>query len=133
MFNFKCKSHRGKSPSNRTDALCIIELENRSISMVYATTILIKEKTTLVPIIVYQVSPMSIILTDEHRSYACLHQFNYTHNTVCHKYEYVNSHNAVNTQPVESFHNELKLEIKRCKKNFNTKSRQIFISFLCLL
>ncbi|KAG0440114.1 hypothetical protein DMUE_1974 [Dictyocoela muelleri] len=64
MLNFKCKSHRGRSTSNRTDALCIIELENGSISRVYATNIPNKEQTTLVPIIVYQVCPNSIIWTD---------------------------------------------------------------------
>ncbi|KAM0674204.1 hypothetical protein GVAV_002278 [Gurleya vavrai] len=25
MLNFKCKSHRGRSPENKTDALCIVE------------------------------------------------------------------------------------------------------------
>jgi hypothetical protein len=26
MLNFKCKSHRGRSPSNHSDAICIIEV-----------------------------------------------------------------------------------------------------------
>ncbi|KAG0437035.1 hypothetical protein DMUE_3914, partial [Dictyocoela muelleri] len=29
MLNYKCKSHRGRSPENRTDALCIIEVGSR--------------------------------------------------------------------------------------------------------
>ena len=27
MLNYKCKSHRGRSPTNKTDALCIIETD----------------------------------------------------------------------------------------------------------
>jgi hypothetical protein len=27
MLNYKCKSHRGRNPSNKTDSLCIIELD----------------------------------------------------------------------------------------------------------
>ena len=35
MLNYKCKSHRGRSPTNRTDALCIVEY-NGEISRVFA-------------------------------------------------------------------------------------------------
>ena len=29
MLNYKCKSHRGRSPGNRTDSLCIVEVTNK--------------------------------------------------------------------------------------------------------
>ena len=57
----------------------------------------------------------SIIYTDEHRAYINLSNYNYEHQTVCHKYQFVNSTNRVNTQAVESFNNELKLAIKKKK------------------
>ncbi|KCZ78476.1 hypothetical protein H311_00492 [Anncaliia algerae PRA109] len=29
MFKFRCKSHRGRSPSNKDDALCIVEVNKK--------------------------------------------------------------------------------------------------------
>ncbi|KCZ75988.1 hypothetical protein H311_03023 [Anncaliia algerae PRA109] len=28
MLNYKAKSHRGRSPGNKTDAICIVEISN---------------------------------------------------------------------------------------------------------
>ncbi|KCZ80992.1 hypothetical protein H312_01597 [Anncaliia algerae PRA339] len=42
MLNFKCKSHRGRSPENRTDSLCIVEY-NGNIKRVFAQIIPNKE------------------------------------------------------------------------------------------
>ncbi|KCZ79584.1 hypothetical protein H312_03029, partial [Anncaliia algerae PRA339] len=56
--------------------------------------------------------------------------YSYIHNTVCHKYEFVNSSSGVNTQAVESFHNSLKLEIKR-KKGVLTNFREVFLKEFC--
>ena len=50
MLNYKCKSHRGRSPSNRTDALCIVEVRH-GIKRAYACIIPNKESSTLIPII----------------------------------------------------------------------------------
>ncbi|KCZ78978.1 hypothetical protein H312_03640, partial [Anncaliia algerae PRA339] len=61
MLNFKCKSHRGRSPHNRTDALVIAEVLSNKISRVFATIISDKSQSTLVPIIVSQVAANSII------------------------------------------------------------------------
>ncbi|KCZ78342.1 hypothetical protein H311_00628, partial [Anncaliia algerae PRA109] len=63
---------------------------------------------TLLPIITSQVIPGSMIYTDEHKSYASLFKNEFNHNTVCHKYEFVNKTTGVYTQSVESFDNELK-------------------------
>ncbi|KAG0420909.1 hypothetical protein DMUE_6324, partial [Dictyocoela muelleri] len=114
MLNYKCKSHRGRSPLNKTDALCIVEIEGRIIRA-FATIIPDKRKDTIIPIIMNQVAPNSIIWTDEHRTYSCLKNYTYEHDTVCHKYQFINHISGTNTQGVESFNNELKLEIKRRK------------------
>ena len=43
MLNYKCKSHRGRSPENRTDSLCIVECRN-SITKAFACIIPNKKK-----------------------------------------------------------------------------------------
>ncbi|KAG0428057.1 hypothetical protein DMUE_5844, partial [Dictyocoela muelleri] len=50
MLNYKVKSHRGRSPENKTDALCIIEYENE-IKRVFACVIDNKLELTIVPIL----------------------------------------------------------------------------------
>jgi transposase-like protein len=131
MLNYKCKSHRGRSPTNRTDALCIIEYA-QNITRVFASVISDKTSATMIPIICSQVAPNSIIWTDEHRSYSCLSSFNFIHNTVCHKYQFVNSLNGVNTQAVESFNNCIKYEIKN-RKGIYTQDRNEFLKEVCWL
>ena len=124
MLNYKCKSHRGRSSSNRTDALCIVEVRH-GIKRAYACIIPNKESATLIPIIQKYVYSGSVIWTDEHRSYGKLKEL-FRHSTVCHKYEFINSLNGSNTQAVESFNNELKLQIKREKGIFTT-NRNLFL------
>lgn len=114
MFNYKCKSHRGRSPANRTDALCIVEV-NRIITRAFACVIPNKKSTTLVPIITNNVASNSTVWTDEHRSYAKLCDFFKSTGSFCHKYRFIND-DGVNTQAVESFNNLLKYEIKK-KRN----------------
>ena len=50
MLNYKCKSHRGRSATNRTDALCIIEFSDK-ITRVIASCIENKSAITIYPII----------------------------------------------------------------------------------
>ncbi|KAG0438744.1 hypothetical protein DMUE_2890 [Dictyocoela muelleri] len=71
MLNFKAKTHRGRSPSNRTDVLCIVKTNN-NIIRAFAQTIPNKKASTLIPIIIQVVPRQSIILTDEHKSYSSL-------------------------------------------------------------
>ena len=40
----------------------------------------------------------------------------FVHDTVCHKYTFINPETGANTQAVESFNNSLKLDIKKEKK-----------------
>ncbi len=65
MLNYKCKSHRGRSPTNRTDSLVIVEVRNH-ITRAYAKVIPIKTKEVMIPLIVSQVLPGTTIWTDEH-------------------------------------------------------------------
>ncbi|KCZ80226.1 hypothetical protein H312_02376 [Anncaliia algerae PRA339] len=129
MLNYKCKSHRGRSALNKTDALCIVEVSN-SITKAYATIIPNKEASTIIPIICDKVVNGTLIYTDEHRSYASLAQKGYVHQTVCHKYNFVDKISGAHTQFVESFNNELKLDIKKRKgveTNLRSKFLEIFI------
>ena len=113
MLNYKCKSYRGgRAPENRTGSLCMVEVQG-GIRRVFARVIPNKQQGTIVPIIAEQVLGGSRIHTDEHGAYCNLRHHNFTHGTVCHKYEFVNCETEVDTQAIESFHNELKLEIKR--------------------
>jgi hypothetical protein len=68
MMNFKCKSHRGRSPDNRADAIYIVEIRphNRRI---WAEVIKNKTVETILPIILNNVLPNSTIHTDEHMPY----------------------------------------------------------------
>ncbi|KCZ76629.1 hypothetical protein H311_02369, partial [Anncaliia algerae PRA109] len=115
MLNFKCKSHRGRSPSNKTDALCIVEVDQK-ITRAFAKIIPNKKIETILPIVISQVMPGSIIWTDEHKSYQTLNKNGFLRQLFCHKYEFVNKTNGFNTRAVEAFHNELKLAIKKKKK-----------------
>ncbi|KAG0442270.1 hypothetical protein DMUE_0398 [Dictyocoela muelleri] len=129
MLNYKVKSHRGRSPRNKTDALCIVEVRG-GITRCFATIIENKSQNTIVPIICQQVCSNSIIHTDEHGAYRNLREFFETHNTVCHKYSFINRTTGANTQAVESFHNELKLAIKR-RKGVYTDNRDKFLKEFC--
>ncbi|KCZ78689.1 hypothetical protein H311_00273 [Anncaliia algerae PRA109] len=129
MLNFKCKSHRGRSPSNKTDALCIVEV-GQKITRAFAKIIPNKKIETILPIVISQVMPGSVIWTDEHKSYQTLNKNGFLHQSVCHKYEFVNRTNGVNTQAVEAFHNELKLAIKK-RKGVKTELRSDFLKEFC--
>ncbi|KCZ79042.1 hypothetical protein H312_03574, partial [Anncaliia algerae PRA339] len=67
--NYRCKSHRGRSPHNRTDAITIVEFKN-NMTRAFAKTISNEEDATLLPIIMKQIKPLSTIYTDEFRSYS---------------------------------------------------------------
>ncbi|KCZ80130.1 hypothetical protein H312_02462, partial [Anncaliia algerae PRA339] len=85
-----------------------------------------KKSETLIHIICEKVTSGNIIYTDEHKGYFKLGKFGFLHKSVCNKYNFVNPINGVHTQHVESFHNEMKLEIKR-RKDIKTEVRQEFL------
>ncbi|KAG0430428.1 hypothetical protein DMUE_5661 [Dictyocoela muelleri] len=96
MLNYKVKSHRGRAPENKTDALCIIEYENE-IKRVFACVIDNKLELTIVPILCSKVAANSIIWSDEHGAYANLKDYFRDHDTVGHKYQFINYDTGVNT------------------------------------
>lgn len=124
-LNHGVKSHRGRSATNKTDALCIVEYDFM-ITRAFACIIPDKKATTMIPIICSKVLPHSTIWTDEHRSYSKLNELNYSHSTVCHKREFIDNETGVNTQAVESFNNAVKLEIKK-RKRIKTTCRANFL------
>lgn len=67
-----------------------------------------------------------MIHADEHRSYGSLMTNGFIHETVCHKYNFVSPITGIHTQAIESFHNELKLSIKR-RKRVKTNLREKFL------
>lgn len=129
MLNFKVKSHRGRSPTNRSDAICIAEVDvaTKKVTRMWAEVIPNKESATLLPIIKSHVLEYSTIHTDEHKSYTCLNKHNFTHKTVCHKYNFVDPVTGIHTQAVESINNEIKYAIK-CQKGVATSNRSSFLT-----
>ncbi|KCZ76524.1 hypothetical protein H311_02473 [Anncaliia algerae PRA109] len=71
MLNFKAKSHRGRSPDNKTDCISIVECTNE-IVRAYPKIIPNKESSTILPIITSHLANNSVIWTDEHLSYSRL-------------------------------------------------------------
>lgn len=130
MLNYKCKSHRGRSSTNRTDSITIIEIENTHIKRCFAKVIPNKKLNTLIPIICDNVCVGATIFTDEHRSYTNLRNYGFIHGSVTHKYNFVDSLSGINTQAVESFHNELKIWIKK-RKGVRTIERAKFLKEFC--
>jgi hypothetical protein len=123
MLNYKCKSHRGRSTENKTDAITMVEVRNGVSSNAYAEIIANKSAATMIPIICIHVISGSTIFTDEHRTYPILTRYGYIHKPVCHKTNLINPETLVHTQNVESFNNYLKCEIKKRKgiKTINSK------------
>ncbi|KCZ80748.1 hypothetical protein H312_01847, partial [Anncaliia algerae PRA339] len=60
LLNYKCKSHRGRSPSNKSDSLCIVEVSNKIIRA-FSNLISDKKEITIVPIICNKVVSNLII------------------------------------------------------------------------
>ncbi len=127
MLNYKCKSHRGRSATNKTSAICIVEVAD-SITKVWAEVIVNKKVETIYPIIFQRVVSGTFLHTDEHRTYASLHNLGYIHDTVVHKYNFINTTTGAHTQHVESFKNALELEIKS-QNGVKTELRPAFLAF----
>lgn len=129
MLNYKVKSHRGRAPSNRSDALVIVEYVN-SVTRVFACVIQDKKASTVLPVILRQVVPGSLVYTDESKIYKDLLKEGFRHGTVCHKYNFVDPNTGVNTQAVESINNLIKREIKY-KMGVITEKRDLFLKEWC--
>ncbi|KCZ80901.1 hypothetical protein H312_01674, partial [Anncaliia algerae PRA339] len=62
---------------------------SNSITRTYATIIPNKEAITIIPIVCGKVVNGTLIYTDEYRSYGSLTQKDHIHQTICHKYNFV--------------------------------------------
>ncbi|KCZ77812.1 hypothetical protein H311_01171, partial [Anncaliia algerae PRA109] len=131
MLNYKCKSLRRRSPLNKKDALVIFEFREK-ITRAFAVVILNKKKSATLPIICNNVLNGNTIYTDEHKSYSELNQKGFVHDTVCHKFNFINKLSGANTQAVESFNNLIKWHIKQ-RKGIRTGLRQCFLNEICWL
>jgi transposase-like protein len=89
MLKYKCKSHRGRSPENRTDSLSIIEFDG-GITRCFACIIPNISASTIIPIICENVCSGTTIHTDERGAYNSLQRIGFIHGTVCHKYTFMN-------------------------------------------
>lgn len=130
-LNHAIKAHRGRSPENKTLAITIVECLNGKIKRAYAKIIPDRKSKTLIPIICQQVLHNSLIWTDEHAGYNLLKNFNFDHQTVCHKHQFI-TEEGVNTQSVESFNHEIKEEIT-ARNGVATGRRVVFLKEFCFL
>lgn len=110
-LNFNVKSHRGRGPTTQSWALCICDT-SYTPARGFVVPVNNRSTNTILPIIRSKVRPGSIIVTDEWRSYNRLSLQGYMHQTVCHRYNFVDPESGVHTQHVESWNNKLKLLIK---------------------
>lgn len=129
MLNYKCKSHRGRSAENKTDALCIVEVGDH-VERAYVTCIEDATGATILPIICDQVHVGSTIYTDDAKVYKKLTKLGFIHRSVIHKYNFVDPVSGVHTQAVESFNNYLKHAIKT-RKGVRTVDRPDFCKEMC--
>lgn len=86
-----------------------------------------KSASTILPIISKHVRAGSKIFTDEAKVYQALKKNKeYEHNSIVHKYQFVDYEENVHTQNIESFNNKIKLRIKKMK-GVNKDSRKDFL------
>lgn len=115
MLNFKCKSHRGRSTENKTDAITMVEVRNGITINVHDEIIPNKTSEVMIPMILKHIVAGSTIYIDEHRTYFQLKKYEIYHQTICHKFNFIEAITLVHTQNIESFNNYLKYEIKNRK------------------
>ena len=79
-MNLKCKSHRGFSSLNRTDTLCIVEIDIEGyISRAFMKMISDKKVETIIQLILKNVLIGTTVFTDEHFKYSFLFILGYIH------------------------------------------------------
>ena len=110
-LNFNVKAHRGEAPKEPVWAITIVDTSSKP-AIGYAAIVQKRDSETLLSHIEKIVLPGSIISTDEWSAYNSLSNNGYTHQTVCHKYHFVEPSTGVHTQHVESLNNKIKKAIK---------------------
>jgi transposase-like protein len=124
-LNYNVKNHRGRH-TMACWAICIVDTSFKP-SLGYTTIVTDRSANSIISVINEVVIPGSIIHTDEWKAYSSLNKSDiYTHQTVCHKYNFVDPHTGVHTQNVESYNNRLKLKIKQMK-GLTLDQRKVFL------
>jgi len=112
MINHKIKAHCGRTPCQQVWLLCIVDTSFVP-SKGFCCIVENRSAACLLPIISNVVRAGSTIYTDDFKSYLGLSGLNeYSHMSVCHKYNFVDPVTGVHTQNVESFNNKIKRKIK---------------------
>lgn len=130
MLSHAVRSHRGRAPNHQTWAITMCDTDQRP-AVGYCEVVENRSAQTLIPIIYRVVRSGSIIYTDEWRAYNELrNNMEYEHQTLTHKYNFVDPSTGVHTQNVESFNNKLKLIIKKNKGCGEDKRKDLIDLFL---
>lgn len=109
FFKGKRKYHRGAFRRESKTLFGMIDTVTKKIVLRLVED---KKRATLLPIIVDHTAPNAKIHTDEAPMYKCLNNMGYTHRTVCHKREFVNSLDGTHTNTIECLWSHLKAHFK---------------------
>lgn len=132
MLSHTAKAHRGRTPRQQIYALCIKEVGSNA-QRGFCKVLHDRSARSILPIIYRVVLPGTTIHTDEWSSYNQLSRSSdYTHLTVCHKYNFVNPITGTHTQNVESFNSKLKLRIKKMKGIISGRHDEFCLEFMWL-
>jgi transposase-like protein len=105
----KRKYNRGR----RVDGCWVFGAIERESKKCFFTTVQKRDADTLIPIIRQNIRPGSIIHSDCWKAYCSLEREGYTHFTVNHSEEFVNSATGANTQVIESTWHALKRSLPK--------------------
>ena len=126
MVSHTVKAHRGRSPRVQVWLLNIVDTSytpSRGVSFLIPD----KSISTMIPIIKTVVKFGSIIHTDQHATYNDIKKDpRYSHDSVCHKYHFVQPITLVHTQNVESYNNKIKKGIKMMN-SLTEKGRELYL------
>ena len=86
------------------------------IERIFACVVQDKRAETLTNTICSQIASNSKTHTDKLALHRSLQGLGFQHGTVCHKYQFINREENVDTQAVASFHSEMKVKLKREKE-----------------
>ena len=111
MFHYKQKYHTGRLPYHNRWVFGIIDTLNTP-SNYYVKVVPDRRRETLLPIIQRIVRDGSIVIGDEWRSYSTISR-TFVHQTVNHRFNFVNPETGAHTQNVESLWNRLKRRLKK--------------------
>lgn len=110
MFHYKQKYHHGRVSNLNRWVFGIVDISFNP-ARYYLQVVANRDTNTLIPIINNICKAGTIIWSDEWRGYRAISQY-FTHNTVNHRFNYINPENGTHTQHIESLWNKLKRRLK---------------------